>query len=153
MVDVEPLLRARRFLQAFDVETRRFLFQAAVGERKELVAIRNGSRLGVNRIREIVGWPSHPSSDWSKGFLAGIFDAEGCYSRGILRVCNTDSAIINRITEALTRFGFEFIVEIRAAGEAGSLSCASGRAFASTCGSSRRWIPPSRASATSKGRR
>ena len=113
MVDVEPLLRARRFLQAFDVETRGFLFQAAVGERKELVAIRNGSRLGVNRIREIVGWPSHPSSDWSKGFLAGIFDAEGCYSRGILRVYNTDSAIINRITEALTRFGFEFIVEIR----------------------------------------
>ena len=113
MVDVEPLLRARGFLQAFNVETLGFLFQAAVGERKELVAIRNSNRLGVNRIREVVGWPSDPSLDWSKGFLAGIFDAEGSYSRGILRICNTDTAIIQRITEALSRFGFDFTIDTR----------------------------------------
>jgi DNA repair photolyase len=113
MVDVEPLLRARWFLQAFDVETRGFLFQATVGDRKEMVAIRNSNRPGVNRIRDIVGWPSNPSSDWSKGFLAGIFDAEGSYSRGILRICNTDTAIIQQITESLSRFGFDFTIDTR----------------------------------------
>ena len=113
MVDLQALERAKHFLQAFEVETRGAPFQAAVGERKALAAIRNTRRLGVTRIKEIIEWPADPSSDWSKGFLAGIFDAEGSYSQGILRICNTDSAIINRITEALTRFEFDITVDTR----------------------------------------
>jgi DNA repair photolyase len=113
MVDLEALHRAKRFLQMFEVGTRDFLFQAAVGERRALTAIRTHARPGVNRIREIVQWPSARTSDWSKGFLAGIFDAEGSYSRGIVRICNTDMAIINQITGALTRLDFDFTVETR----------------------------------------
>lgn len=113
MVDLEGLHRARRFLQSFEVGTREFLFQAAVGERRALAAIRTHARPGVDRIREIVEWPSAPTSDWSRGFLAGIFDAEGSYSRGILRICNTDRAIIDQIAGALTRLDFDFIVETR----------------------------------------
>ncbi len=48
-----------------------------------------------------------------QGLPRGIFDAEGCYSRGILRITNTDTAIIQRVTEALARFGFDFVVETR----------------------------------------
>ena len=33
---------------------------------------------------------SSPSDDWCKGFLAGIFDAEGSCSGGVLRISNTD---------------------------------------------------------------
>jgi DNA repair photolyase len=113
MVDLEALRRASRFLQAFEVGTREFLFQAAVGERRALTAIRTHTRPGVERIREIVQWPSAPTSGWSKGFLAGIFDAEGSYSRGILRICNTNTAIIEQITAALTRLSFESLVETR----------------------------------------
>jgi DNA repair photolyase len=113
MVDIEALHRARRFLQMFEVGTREFLFQAAVGERRALTAIRSHARPEVDRIREIVEWPSAKTFDWSKGFLAGIFDAEGSYSGGILRIFNTDMAIINETTEALRRLNFDFIVETR----------------------------------------
>ncbi len=111
MVDLEALQRTRRFLQMFEIQTREFLFQAAVGERKALAAIRTHARLGVARIGEIVRWPSAPSPDWSKGFLAGIFDAEGCYSSGVLRITNTDTSIIGHIKQALALFDFDFVVE------------------------------------------
>jgi DNA repair photolyase len=113
MVDLEALQRTSRFLQAFEIETREFLFQVAVGERKALSAIRTHARRGVARVGEIVRWPSPPNQDWSKGFLAGIFDAEGCYSRGVLRITNTDTAIIGKITQALALFDFDFVVETR----------------------------------------
>ena len=113
LVDFEALARARRFLKTFAVGTNEFLFQAAVAGRKELRAIRSSTRANVERIQDLISWPSYPNDDWYKGYLAGIFDAEGSYSEGILRICNTDNAIIARITEGLERFGFDFAVEVR----------------------------------------
>jgi DNA repair photolyase len=113
MIDDEALQRSRRYLQDFEIATREFLFQAAVTGRRPLTAIRAHSRPSVERIREIVAWPSPPSVDWSKGFLAGIFDAEGSYGGGILRICNTDPTIIDQIVKALGRFAFEYVVETR----------------------------------------
>ena len=51
--------------------------------------------------------------EWCKGFLGGIFDAEGGHSGGILRICNTDPAIVDEITASLRRFGFAFAIENR----------------------------------------
>ena len=116
MTDREALDRTSRYLRDFEVVTHEFLFQAAVGERRPLTAIRNHTRSGVERIREIVNWPLAPNADWQRGFLAGIFDAEGSYSRGILRICNTDPEIIDRIGEALKRLDFDFVVESRSNG-------------------------------------
>src|SRR5439155_25104853 len=49
--------------------------------------------------------------EWSKGFLAGIFDAEGSYSGGILRMSNTDLGIVDQIASALNRFAFQYRIE------------------------------------------
>ena len=111
LVDLEALNRTRRFLVGFEVETREFLFQAAAAGRKALAAIPTHARRGVDRIRWIVEWPGEPTDDWWKGFLAGIFDAEGCYSRGILRITNTDPEIIGRTCQGLARYGFDFALE------------------------------------------
>jgi DNA repair photolyase len=46
-----------------------------------------------------------------KGFLAGIFDAEGSCSQGVWRVSNTDREIIGWIKAALARFRFDFATE------------------------------------------
>ena len=113
LIDLEALARARRYLQDFAVETREFVFQAAMAGRKELRAIRTHARDQVEAIRRIVAWPVSPGTDWYRGFLAGIFDAEGSYSRGILRICNTDAEIISKITEGLRVFGFDFVIETR----------------------------------------
>ncbi|MEO8190899.1 MAG: radical SAM protein, partial [Acidobacteriota bacterium] len=113
MVDSEALARTGRYLREFEVATREFLFQAAVGARKSLFGIRTHARANVARIREIVEWPSTPSPDWLKGFLAGIFDAEGSYSGGILRISNTNAGIISRTVSALRFFEFDAVVETR----------------------------------------
>jgi DNA repair photolyase len=117
LTDLEALRRARRYLAEVDVPTDEFLFQEAVGVRKRLNAIRNSSYRGVTAIREIIAWPHAPSAEWSKGFLAGIFDAEGsCRNNGGFRIANTDQVIIEQVTSGLRRFGFPFSTNIRPQG-------------------------------------
>jgi DNA repair photolyase len=112
LVDIEALQRSRSYLAGLSIPTREFVFQEAVGARKRVDAIRTGTRLGVTAIRNLIAWPRDPSTEWCKGFLAGIFDAEGsCHSNGALRISNTDEVIINRITTCLRRFGFSFVME------------------------------------------
>lgn len=113
LVDFEALLRARYYLTDDGVGTQEFVFQAAVGERKGMSAIRTSTRLGVEAIREIIRWPARESDEWRKGFLAGIFDAEGSSSSGVFRIVNTDHDIIDRVTSCLARFRFSFRVERR----------------------------------------
>ncbi len=114
LVDLEPLRRACTYLTGFDVSTNEFVFQEAVGGRKHIRAIRNSTRSGVAAVEEIISWPPAPSAQWCKGFLAGIFDAEGSYnSDGNLRICNTNRAIVGQIVSCLRRFGFSFAIETR----------------------------------------
>jgi DNA repair photolyase len=113
LVDLEGLQRTREYLKDLDIGTTEFVFQEAVGTRQRISAIRTSTRHGVAAIQEAICWPHAPSAAWAKGFLAGIFDAEGSYSRGILRICNTDHIIVDQITSCLRRFGFSFIMETR----------------------------------------
>ena len=109
--DREALLRAEAWLLGWEIETHRFKFCAASVNRTEMHAIRTSARANVQFIRELVAWPAAPSCSWRTGFLAGIFDAEGSYSGGILRISNTDQAIIGHICEALRKFAFKFVIE------------------------------------------
>jgi DNA repair photolyase len=100
LADFEALKRAREFLADEQISTDEFLYRAATGAHREIRAIRTQSR------------PGRRASDaWCKGFLAGIFDAEGGRGQGILRISNTDREIIDWITWCLRRFGFPYVVE------------------------------------------
>jgi DNA repair photolyase len=110
LVDLEALRRARAYLVDVDVPTQEFLFQQAVGARRPVKAIRTSTRVGVAAVEQMISWPRNPSAGWSKGFLAGIFDAEGSYS-GVIRISNTDPVIIDQVTSSLRSFGFSFVVE------------------------------------------
>ena len=115
--DLEALRRSRTYLAELDVSTDEFLYQEAVGVRKRLNAIRTSSYRNVCAIQEIVTYPAVQSAEWSKGFLAGIFDAEGSFNHhGGLRIANTDPAIIEHIMSGLRRFGFSFSTSIRPQG-------------------------------------
>ena len=113
LVDTEPLARAQHYLADFDVTVTTRVFQRAVGQRQQLDSIGTATRAGVERIRELVGWPLDASPGWQRGFLAGIFDAEGSHSSGVLRIFNTDPELIDRITSSLLSFGFGFAMEQR----------------------------------------
>jgi len=102
--DTEALERARKWLEYAYVETRHFRFRSQ--SVRPMFAIDAASRERANRVRELIAWPDRPCREWQAGFLAGIFDAEGSYSSGILRISNTDWQIINRIRDALRTFEF-----------------------------------------------
>lgn len=113
LTDGEALNRAREYLACFGVGTREFVFAEAAGNRRAMQAIRTSARDNVERIADLIDWPILPSLSWMKGFLAGIFDAEGSCSKHILRIANTDAEILSWIRAALGRFGFDFAVEAR----------------------------------------
>jgi DNA repair photolyase len=65
----------------------------------------------IERIRWIITRPSAPSPSWSKGFLAGIFDAEGSCGRDAIRISNTDPQVIGRVVSSLRALEFDAVIE------------------------------------------
>jgi DNA repair photolyase len=111
LCDVEALLRSQDYLRRWQIETQHFVFQAASAGRRLMHAIRTHARPHVDQIRALIAWPTAPSREWSAGFLAGIYDAEGSYSEGCLRISNTDHEIIAWIDRCLKSFDFRSVVE------------------------------------------
>jgi DNA repair photolyase len=111
LTDTEALDRSRDYLASMAVTTATFTFSEASETRRKLMAIRTGARDQVRFIQWLTRWPTSPSLDWQKGFLAGIFDAEGSYSRGIWRMSNTDRAIIGWTIACMYALGFKVVVE------------------------------------------
>ena len=97
----------------FGVAVDELVFQQAVGDRRRMNGIRTQrSSQGRAHSRARPSWPNAPAEAWRRGFLAGIYDAEGSYSSRILRISNTDPELIERITESLRSFGFGFAIEV-----------------------------------------
>ena len=111
LAETEALARAHRFLDSFDVASDEFVFRAAVGAHRKMTALRTQKPKSVERIGELICWPLSPTDDWRKGFLAGIFDAEGSCGKEALRISNCDAMILRWTADSLDRFGFDHILE------------------------------------------
>jgi DNA repair photolyase len=111
MSDVEGLLRVQGYLEEWDVHARHFVFQRAAVGRRLMHAVRAQDRASVDEIRMLIAWPMSASREWAAGFLAGIYDAEGSYNDGCLRICNTDPVIIDWTERCLRQLGFQHAVE------------------------------------------
>lgn len=111
LVDREPLERARQYLAELGVSVDEFVFQTATGDRRQMDAIRTSARASVEKVRELIGKPVETTAGWWRGFLAGIYDAEGCYSECILRITNTDEELISWICSGLSSLGLDFVRE------------------------------------------
>jgi DNA repair photolyase len=112
LADLDGLRRSREYLGAFEIETQEFAFYAATPVHRAITAIRTSAEDKVELVRQLIRWPRFPSRDWSAGFLAGIFDAEGSFGQ-VIRICNTDDEIIDQICAAMRVFGIPFVVEDR----------------------------------------
>jgi DNA repair photolyase len=110
--DAEPLARVEEFLADAGIATGTSAFAAAAGgARRAAGAGRTSVRPHPEAAGELVAWPLDPSDDWRKGFLAGVFDAEGSCDREALRICGTDPAILAWTRACLEHFGFDVVVE------------------------------------------
>ena len=109
LADGEALRRAQRILLELGIATDEFEFKVPAGARP-MRAIRTQARASVEAVSEVIRWPWQPSNDWRKGFLAGIFDAEGS-GHGVIRIGNTDPAIVEMTRSSLATLGFDCVVE------------------------------------------
>jgi DNA repair photolyase len=109
--DQEALDRSQRYLLDAGITTERFLFSGATTARAAMHAIRTQRRADILGIKDIINWPLNAHDEWCKGFVAGIFDAEGSCSRGILRICNGDEAILRWTSECLERLHLDHVIE------------------------------------------
>jgi DNA repair photolyase len=113
LIDPEGLDRTSAYLTRAGISCGRYIFSQLSATRSQVTAIHTSRRNNVQTIERLIAWPGNPSADWRKGFLSGIFDAEGSYSRGILRIPNTDPEIISWTVSSLESFSFDFAVEER----------------------------------------
>ena len=107
LTDLEALRRARDFLGDAGIEASERVIQRAAGSRREVQAISCSSRLSYQRITDLIELPMLASFDWCRGFLAGIFDAEGSRSAFALRIANTDPQILAWTRASAHRLGFD----------------------------------------------
>ena len=113
LADFAALERTEAYLTGFGVPTKRFQFSPATAKHREVQAIRTSAEASVDRVRELIRWPAFHEPEWSVGFLAGIFDAEGSSGQGILRIANSDDEILHRTTLCLNELGFNTVLEGR----------------------------------------
>jgi len=104
LTDFEPLDRTVEYLSGFGIGTQRAVFRATG---KPMQQIRTSSRANFESIQRLVEWPDRPEGEWGKGYLAGLFDAEGSYSGGILRIANGDTQILQVAAQCLKQMGFD----------------------------------------------
>ena len=110
LADAEALHRSRDYLAGVGVPTREFQFLEGDERHRSMQAIRTSTKEGVDRVRQLIAWPTSPSERWTRGFLAGIFDAEGGRHES-LRIFNGDLELIARVEDGLKRLGFRPTVE------------------------------------------
>jgi DNA repair photolyase len=111
MADSEALGRATDFLACFGIGIHRFLFQAETATRRRMEAISTSVRASVAAIRRLIEWPDRPEGDWVRGYVGGIFDAEGSYNGGSIRIANTDRRIIDVLRDGLRMTRFDTVEE------------------------------------------
>jgi DNA repair photolyase len=59
----------------------------------------------------MIGWPDIPCEDWCKGFLAGMFDAEGSHTRRALQISHDDSELLEWTAWCFERLGFKTVTD------------------------------------------
>lgn len=116
LCDEEALSRTQDYLTQSQIETRNFVFAKATVGRRLMNAIDTSARTNVDEVRRLVAWPDSPSLEWHKGFLAGIYDAEGSFNQTVMRISNTNPEISDWIGRSLRELQFRFVVEHQARG-------------------------------------
>jgi DNA repair photolyase len=107
--DFEALKRAKEYLSGFGVETIDFEFRNR-SPYKPMQAIRNHSRTAFETVTALIANGS--SAEWRRGWLAGIFDAEGSFGQ-VVRISNTDEQILAITLEAFASLGLSTVREDR----------------------------------------
>lgn len=112
--DKEIIQRTKRYLDDLDFNT--YLKPFMVSKKynlKEDAIFSNRKDTYFNLLKLFEdNFKKNTDEDYCRGFLAGIYDAEGSFCKShFLRICNTDRDIIDEIIRCLDKFSIEYILE------------------------------------------
>lgn len=124
IMDQEGVDRTESYLKDFGIEVNRFLFpmKSRSGENVHYSAIRTNKKEHYCRIKDII--QSQTEEEFLRGFIAGIFDAEGHGSginRTLKRISNSDNDIIKMIELGLSEYGFRYTFDVPSKKESGKI--------------------------------
>jgi DNA repair photolyase len=111
LADFPALDRSAAYLAAFGIATQRAPFGLSRLDRKSMQQIRTSTGSNFAAIRSLIAWPVQVCTGWAEGYLSGLFDAEGSYSEGTLRIANSDSRLLQVAKECLGHHGFGSVIE------------------------------------------
>jgi DNA repair photolyase len=109
LADFQALRRSQRYLAAAGVPTNERVFRKAEGAYREMRSIGVSRSSLVDTLTGLIEWPLLPSTAWCRGFLAGIFDAEGSRSDFAMRIANTNREILRWTEICARRLGFRLV--------------------------------------------
>ena len=110
LADTQALDRTADYLAEFGIHTHRVQFAEAVGARRPIEAIRNHSAHAYQVLTELM--VARDDQEWLRGWLSGIFDAEGGTTSGCVRIYNTAEEILGLTDKALAAFGFRTVRDV-----------------------------------------
>ena len=107
LADIEALDRSEAFLNGFGFETARrpFINHSGVKPMEQVVI----GRAGHERLRQLIVLGE--SAEWMRGWLSGIFDAEGSYSQ-VVRISNSDPAILEVTERAMDSLSLSHVRDV-----------------------------------------
>jgi DNA repair photolyase len=111
LADGEALDRTRGFLAEEGIVARVRPFTTATDTRRAMTALHTAKAAEVSLVERLTTLPEVRSIRWYAGFLAGIFDAEGSCSAGIVRISNKSEELLRTLEAALAVHELPFIRE------------------------------------------
>lgn len=109
MKDTAAVRRVYEYLLSFGIKTSWFKFRLSASS-QYVDAIRSSQRELCERLEALITFDTNP--EWLRGWMAGIFDAEGSGTSGehraTIRISNKDEQILKTTRQALEYYGFKF---------------------------------------------
>ncbi len=118
IADLDAVRRTRQYLSDFGVSTRQFALAGTGGSTRGGTAIRTSALADASTAKGLARWPRSATEEWCKGFLSGIYDAEGSGGGGEAgRILGSDDEIIEWSAFCLRRLEIPHAVETARAGD------------------------------------
>jgi DNA repair photolyase len=108
--DDEAIQRARRYLHARGLNTTQLTLDRGPRGATHVHLIDARGQAQRKRLEALRRAPLTPSHAWRKGFLAGIFDADGAGGR-VIRIRNADESTAGWIEACMSTFGLATMLE------------------------------------------
>ena len=104
LIDEDALQRTKDYLESFGITTTRFDFSDSMG------GIRTHKQKSFEAIQRLIAWQD--TREYQRGFVAGLFDAEGSVSNFVVRISNTDPNLLAVAEESLREQNFDCTYDV-----------------------------------------